>query len=91
MTTAQIIAVLLAGGVLAKPHLGQAASWASAVTNGFRKPVPQKTTPAGPSYPDAIEDLAGVRTRLKVTGCLNDAELKAVDVLTLALVAGSDK
>lgn len=90
MTTAQIIAVLLAGGVLAKPHLGQAASWASSLTKGLGKPAPQKTTPAGPSYAAAIESLAGVRTRLKVTGCLTEAELKAVDVLTLALVAGSD-
>ena len=36
-------------------------------------------------------DLAVVRARLAATGTLSDEARKAIDVLTLALVAGSDK
>ena len=95
MTTAQIIAGVLGLAVLAKPHAGTAFTWATGLWQGLRKPAPPLPTPheeaVAPSYPRAIEDLANVRTRLKATECLKDEQLKAVDVLTLALVAGSDQ
>lgn len=51
-------------------------------------------TPAplvGPSYKEAISALASVRLRLKSTDCLDEDRRKAIDVLTLGLVDGSDK
>jgi hypothetical protein len=43
-----------------------------------------------PGYQEAMADLASVRLRLRATGCLGDDQKKAIDVLTLALVDGSD-
>ena len=43
------------------------------------------------SFPEAIACLAKVRQRLEVGEELDDEELAAVDVLTLALVRGSGK
>jgi len=95
VTTAQIIAGVVGLAVLGKPHLGTAVTWATGLWQGIRKPEPPLPTPheeaVAPSYTKAIDDLASVRTRLKVTDCLKDEELKAVNVLTLALVAGSDQ
>lgn len=95
MTTVQVIAGLLGIAVLAKPHIGEAYLWATGLWQGLRKPEPPLPKPheeaVAPSYSKAIDDLACVRTRLKVTGCLKDEQLKAIDTLTLALVAGSDK
>jgi hypothetical protein len=47
--------------------------------------------PAGPTYQSAIADLAHVRLRLLKTDKLDEPAKKAVDTLTLALVAGSDQ
>lgn len=47
--------------------------------------------PTGPSYQAAIANLALVRLRLNLTDTLTEPERKAIDALTLALVAGSDK
>lgn len=92
MTTAQILAAVTGLATLAWPKL---APWATGLWQGLAKPKPPLPTPpeeaVAPSYTTAIENLASVRTRLKATACLNDAELKAIDTLTLALVAGSDK
>lgn len=43
-----------------------------------------------PSYQSAISSLADVRSRLAKTEQLGEAELKAINTITLALVAGSD-
>jgi hypothetical protein len=43
------------------------------------------------SYAGAISDLANVRKRLIQTSTLADEQKKAIDILTLALVAGSDQ
>jgi len=43
-----------------------------------------------PTYQTAIADLAHVRLRLVQTKALDDKTKAAIDVLTLALVAGSD-
>lgn len=45
----------------------------------------------GPTYQQAMLDLAGVRTRLVETQSLSKDAAEAVETLTLALVAGSDK
>ena len=45
----------------------------------------------GPSYKDAISNLALVRKRLLDTDTLGDDQKEAIDTLTLALVVGSDK
>jgi len=49
------------------------------------------SAPRGIGYQSAIADLANVRRRLLETKTLDDAAKKAIDVLTLALVAGSDQ
>lgn len=46
---------------------------------------------AKPGYQTAISNLASVRLRLLATNCLEDDQKKAIDVLTLALVDGSDQ
>jgi|APCry1669189000_1035189.scaffolds.fasta_scaffold454080_1 hypothetical protein len=52
---------------------------------------PLVTFTKAPTYRSAIESLAYVRTRLINTENLTEAAKSAVDTLTLALVAGSDK
>lgn len=55
-------------------------------------PLPAPAAPAaGPGYQAAVADLAAVRSRLVRTSTFTDEEKKAIDTLTLALVAGSDK
>jgi hypothetical protein len=46
---------------------------------------------AGIGYQKAMADLATVRRRLVETKQLDDQAKKAIDTLTLALVAGSDQ
>ncbi len=46
---------------------------------------------AVPSYRDAIWHLSQVRFRLRATSALSDDQKQAIDILTLALVDGSDK
>lgn len=69
--------------VLLAPWAGRPASflWKPAAAAGG----------AAVGFQAAIADLAIVRRRLAETGHLTDAERKAIDALTLALVAGSDK
>jgi hypothetical protein len=47
--------------------------------------------PIAPSYQTAIAQLAMVRLRLVATKHLSDDQRKSIDVLTLALVDGSDQ
>ena len=92
MTYEQIGAAIVAAIVFAWPKLVQAVKF-------LRGAIP--AIPAGPaspaasvSYQDAISNLALVRTRLNSTGLLGDEkspQRAAIDTLTLALVAGSDK
>lgn len=88
MTVEQIGAAVIAAGVVAWPKLVQLAK-------SLRGVVP----PSGPQsasvgYEEAIHNLAVVRARLNSTGLLGDdksPQRAAIDTLTLALVAGSDK
>jgi hypothetical protein len=55
----------------------------------FSRPAARST--AAISYQSAMADLANVRKRLLDTSLLDDKVKAAIDTLTLALVAGSDK
>lgn len=64
------------------------------ITPVFPAPVPglpTKPKADPPSYAESIMHLAIVRTRLVSTALLGDEQKKSIDVLTLALVEGSDK
>jgi hypothetical protein len=89
MTIEQIGAAVIAAGVVAWPKMVQIVRSLRGVL-----PAPQVTPPARVGYEDAIRNLAVVRARLLATGHLGDEkspQRAAIDTLTLALVAGSDK
>lgn len=85
MTTAQYIAGLAAVVVALWPQLQRLGTWLA----GAIPPASPAAQP-GPSYSAAINNLAQVRLRLRHTDTLGDEQRKAIDVLTLALVDGSD-
>lgn len=92
----QIAAAVAAVGVAFWPTVAQALhAWATArpVNGPALPPVQEQTVPSvkAPSYRDAIFYLSEVRRRLIATETLDDSRKKAIDVLTLALVDGSDK
>jgi len=87
MSYEQMLAAVAAVGVAAWPTIKTVAVWLSA-----RKPVgPVSPTAIKPPYSEAMADLQSVRLRLVRTGCLAQDQKNAIDVLTLALVDGSDK
>lgn len=90
MTASQIIAIAAAFAVAFWPQIYAAAEtaigWAFS-DDGDHPP----TKLLGPTYKEAISALASVRLRLRSTNCLDDDRKKAIDVLTLGLVDGSDQ
>jgi hypothetical protein len=86
MTTLQYIAAIAAVVVALWPQIKRLGVWAGGA-------LPPPPPPAGPepSYSAAINHLAQVRLRLRLTQTLDDERKKAIDVLTLALVDGSDQ
>ena len=82
----QYAAVVAAIVVAASPQLKR-------VLAGFSWPRLGVSSPASstPSFRDAIEALSQVRSRIVATEHLAEAQKQAIDVLTLALVDGSDK
>ena len=89
MTYEQMGAAVIAAGVVAWPKLVQ-------LVKSLRGVIPAgPVAPVAPvSYEAAIHNLALVRARLNSTGLLGDEkspQRAAIDTLTLALVAGSDK
>jgi len=52
---------------------------------------PVVTTPLRPSYNNAMNALALVRTRLSQTETLTDKEKECITSLTVALIGGSDR
>lgn len=90
MTTAQIIAAAAAAATLAWPHAATGLTWASGLLRGLRKPAPKKEVDV-PTYQEALARIAYVRARLKATDCLGGDESAAIELLTHALVQGSDK
>jgi hypothetical protein len=90
MTTMQYIAVAIAVAVAIWPQimaLGESVIGWIGSDDGDHDPAAL----VGPSYKEAIVALANVRLRLRATGTLDDDRKKAIDVLTLGLVDGSDK
>jgi hypothetical protein len=75
----QTLAALAAAGVLVAPAVPRLLAI-----------LPARPAPAGVTYEQAILRLAEVRSRLIATKALGDDQRKAIDILTLALVDGSD-
>jgi hypothetical protein len=97
MTYEQIGAAIVAAAVVAWPKIQSLAKavW-SALPGGVPAPAPPPEAPGqrAVTYEQAIHNLALVRGRLNATGLLGDdksPQRAAIDTLTLALVAGSDK
>lgn len=90
MTYPQVAAAVLAVVVVLFPQIKAAAA---RVVERFKAsgPVLLSQTTVHPTYSDVMADLQSVRLRLIRTGCLSDDQRSAIDVLTLALVDGSDK
>ena len=90
MTYEQVGAAIVAAIVFAWPKI-------VAVVKSIWVRMPAVPVPSmsdSVSYQEAIANLALVRTRLNSTGLLGDEkspQRAAIDTLTLALVAGSDK
>lgn len=91
--SAQVIAAAAAACILAWVFRGEvmyavetAVGWLFS-DDGDHPPARRR----GPTYQQAMLDLAGVRTRLIETSTLSKDASEAVETLTLALLAGSDK
>lgn len=82
MTATQIASSAAAVAVVAWPWISAAASKLS----NLRRPATKRAA----GYEEAIHNLAVVRSRLVSTALLGEEQKKAIDTLTLALVAGSD-
>lgn len=92
MTVEQIAAGIVAVVALGWPKI------VAAVKAGWQKrpggASPSPAAGAAVGYEEAIHNLALVRARLNATGLLGEdksPQRAAIDTLTLALVAGSDK
>jgi len=92
VTIWQTIAAVAAVAVAFYPHMHDIATWAIGLwQDDLTVPPPKPLEEAiAPSFRDAITSLAAVRFRLSATDRLGDAQKKAIDTLTLALVDGSD-
>jgi len=87
MTYPQTAALVVAGLIVAWPTLRVVAAWLAA----RRVPVTPSVAAVKPGYTAVMDDLQRVRLRLLRTGCLQQDQQNAIDVLTLALVDGSDQ
>jgi hypothetical protein len=87
MTYPQLAALAVATAIVAWPTLRVVAGWLAA-----RRPsLPTVAATVKPSYSTVMDDLQSVRLRLLRTGCLAQDQKNAIDILTLALVDGSDQ
>lgn len=87
MSSLQYVAAVAAVVVALWPQLKQAGAWlVSRVPS-----LPESPARPVPTYAEAINQLAMVRLRLLETQALEDDQRKAIDILTLALVDGSDR
>lgn len=90
MSMIQTICGVSAVVVAAWPTIAKTA--ASFLKDDKTVPAPKPLAEAvAPNYQTAIAHLASVRLRLLRTDCLGGDQKAAIDVLTLALVDGSDK
>ncbi len=85
-----MIAAAVGLGIFALPALPYVVRF---VLDWFERPAPARPLDevVAPSYRDAIWHLSQVRFRLRATAALSDDQKQAIDILTLALVDGSDK
>lgn len=92
MTTEQILLGIAAAVVAAWPAIKKAvvALYGRLIAAAASRPAAEAVSSVV-GYEAAIHDLAVVRTRLVSTSLLDDKAKAAIDTLTLALVAGSDK
>jgi hypothetical protein len=67
------------------------AAWASRVPVLAPPGVNEPAKPLNVSFVGAIDALAVVRNRLVETGCMDDKSTAAIEAVTHALVAGTDK
>lgn len=90
MSAWQLIAAAVGLGIFMLPILPAVIRLAF---DFFEPPAPVKPLDevVAPNYRDAIYYLSQVRFRLRATETLADDQKQAIDVLTLALVDGSDK
>ena len=91
MSTWQLIAAAIGVGIFALPMLPAALRFAFEWFDGPAGPVKPLDEVVAPNYRDAIWHLSQVRFRLRATGALSEDQKRAIDILTLALVDGSDK
>lgn len=91
MSTWQLIAAAIGVVVLALPMLPHALRLVFEWFDGPAGPVKPLDEVVAPNYRDSIWHLSQVRFRLRATGALSDDQKQAIDILTLALVDGSDK
>jgi hypothetical protein len=85
MTKEQVIAAVVAAVVLLWPKI-------VALVSKLRERAVSPAAPAsGVTFEQAIHNLAVVRARLLASQLLDEPAKKAIDTLTLQLVAGSDK
>jgi hypothetical protein len=87
MTYPQLAALAVATVIVAWPTLRVVAGWLA----DRRTSLPTVAATVKPSYSTVMDDLQSVRLRLLRTGCLNQDQRNAIDILTLALVDGSDQ
>jgi len=94
MTYEQVGAALIAAVVVAWPKVVAGYNFVVEKLKVVPLPAPVAPQDGSVGYEQAIHNLALVRSRLNATGLLGDEkspQRAAIDTLTLALVAGSDK
>jgi hypothetical protein len=82
---AAVAAVLIAAG----PAL--ATVWTKVLERAWEPQSEPDLKPVGPNYQAAMQSLASVRLRLVRTKTLSKESSAAIEVLTLALIEGSDQ
>lgn len=87
MTAWQYLAAAVGLVVVAWPTLLR---WAFSLFDGPSPPVRPLDEVVAPNYRDSIWHLSQVRFRLRATSKLDEDQKRAIDILTLALVDGSD-
>jgi hypothetical protein len=91
MSIAQYLAAAAGVLVLSWPYIPAAIRSVFLLLDGPPPVVKPLNEVVAPNYRDAIFFLAQVRFRLVTSGGLSEDTKRAIDVLTLALVDGSDK
>jgi len=89
MEALQVIAAVAAIALVVGPNLS--GLWTAFLSWRHAPADDAGLKPIGPNYQTAMGDLASVRLRLVRTDTLTKDAAAAIETLTLALMAGSDK